>query len=361
MSWEIYKSSTTGQIPGLNALRFFGAISVVFLHLGSYHWFKALGLETSHRLVSGVTGVILFYVISGFLITCLAIDEIKRSGRFDFLKFIQRRSLRLFPLYYLALLSIFIISLLGWTDVPSESWPYAIFYGYNMVPKEAYNSLLGAFHTLATEEQFYLLYGLLLFIAFGLKRVSYLYASLLVAFLLILVVFTNEHVAALFQQYEDSHFLERWLISAVDPLLIGCLTAIIVKSDIFLACLHKVCTNRFTSVLVCSSILLLSIYLFLGYAYGHQSVEWLSVSFSLFIVVLYFFRNTVISKSLEWSPLVYLGTISYGIYVWQAVINGTGPRARWIESPYLSTALVFLVAVISYEYYEKKFLKLKKH
>lgn len=151
------------------------------------------------------------------------------------------------------------------------------------------------------------------------------------------------------------------MVAAVDPLAIGCIAAIIARSSFFLRLMEKICPDNVASAVVCMVILLLGVYLFIGFAYGHRSRELLSIGFSLIIVSLYFFRNALFLKALEWSPLDYLGTISYGIYVWQAVINGTGPNARWIESPFLSTALVFFVSIISYEFYEKRFLRLKKH
>ena len=145
---------TTDNVSGLNALRFFGALLVILHHLGSHDWFVQLELVKWFRLFSGVTGVNIFYVISGFLITCLALDEIIKKGRFDFAKFLGRRALRLFPLYYLAVFTIAALAALEITQAEPEAFVYAITYAYNLVPKDFYNGLLGSFHTLATEEQF---------------------------------------------------------------------------------------------------------------------------------------------------------------------------------------------------------------
>ena len=71
------------KVPSLNSLRFFGALSVIFLHLGSYAYFKEMGLEKYHVLVSGNTGVQLFYVLSVFLITVLAVNEINKREQFS--------------------------------------------------------------------------------------------------------------------------------------------------------------------------------------------------------------------------------------------------------------------------------------
>ena len=365
---DVYLENKTGQIGGLNALRFFGAISVVFLHLGSWQAFEKLGWKTYHPLVSGNTGVILFYVISGFLITSLAIDEIKKFGSFALLPFIQRRALRLFPLYYLALFSIYILSLMDKTDVATEAWPYAIFYSYNFVPKSFYNGLIGAFHTLATEEQFYLVFGFLVFLIFSLrpKMLISIKFGFLVA-VLWLCMRLNSALMSLpyIQQFNETHLITRWLFAAADPLIIGCLFAILVRSTIVRWVMGKVALNENVSTAVFLSVFLLGVYMYMSWGlnvyHDPRPVEYLSVGISLILCSLFYFRSSLLTKCLEAKPLVYLGSISYGIYVWQAVINGTGSYSRWIESPYISTGLVMFLSVISYELYEKKFMAFKPY
>ena len=356
----IYTSSETGSIPGLNALRFFGALSVVLLHVGSYGFFRDHGIALYHPLVSGKTGVILFYVISGFLITSLAIDEIRKDGSFNFLLFLQRRCLRLFPLYYMAIASIFVLHFLGLTSVPSQAWSYAIFYAYNFVPSSGYNGLLGSFHTLATEEQFYLLYGATLGALFTTARLVAAKQFALLAMLLLLLNFAGD-IGSWIETLIDTYKPKRIIFNAMTPLLIGCIGALIAKSNTFNRALMAVEKNSRISQALQAYMLFASLYLFVGYAQGHKSVHLLSVAFVLLITNLYYFRDSLLSKLLSMEPLHYLGSVSYGIYVWQAVINGTGSGSRWIDSPYLSTSLVFLASILSFELYEKRFLRLKRY
>lgn len=359
----LYDRSTTGRIPGLDALRFLGALSVVLLHVGSQDWFDDAGWGRWHPLVSGNTGVVLFYVLSGFLITSLAVDEVRSSGCFLLGKFFVRRALRLFPLYYLALLVVFGLSLMKLTTVTGRGWAYSLGYAFNFVPRTDYNGLIGAFHTLATEEQFYLVYGLLLWLLIGRAAtrtkltvgLSALGAALLASNL------GNDRLPDLFAAYQQTHFVARWMPVAADPLLIGALAAVMVKLPLALDGLGWLAQRPRWHLPLHLLLLASSLSLFLGFAGWHRSTNLLSIGFALLVVDLHLFRATRLATWGEFAPLAYLGKLSYGIYVWQSVINGTGASSRWISSAWISTTLVFVVSALSYELFEKRFLRLKPY
>ena len=75
------------QLAGLDAMRAIAAFMVVFYHFGI-------------PLVSGATGVLMFFVLSGFLITWLLLRENDESGMVSLRNFYMRRSLRIFPAFY---------------------------------------------------------------------------------------------------------------------------------------------------------------------------------------------------------------------------------------------------------------------
>jgi peptidoglycan/LPS O-acetylase OafA/YrhL len=95
------------HFKGLNALRFYAALSVLVQHIAHspYDWFKVPVLPTTlERLfIHGTDGVRLFFVLSGFLITYLLLTERERSGTVAVGKFYLRRILRIWPLYFLIL------------------------------------------------------------------------------------------------------------------------------------------------------------------------------------------------------------------------------------------------------------------
>lgn len=359
----LHDRPTTGRIPGLDALRFLGALSVVLLHVGSKEWFDDAGWSRWHPLASGNTGVVLFYVLSGFLITSLAVDEVRDNGRFLLGKFFVRRALRLFPLYYLALLVVFVLALFGATRVTPGGWIYALGYAFNFVPRTDYNGLIGSFHTLATEEQFYLVYGLLVWLLIGRADTG---RKLLVGLLglgavLLAANLGNDRLPQLFAVYQQTHFVGRWMPVAADPLLIGALAAVIVKLPATLAGLGWLAQRPRWHLPLHLLLLGLGVCLFVGYAGWHRSTNLLSIGFALWLVDLHLFRSSRLAVWGEVAPLAYLGKLSYGIYVWQSVFNGTGAASRWIESALVSTTLVFMVSVLSYELFEKRFLRLKPY
>lgn len=139
-------------------------------------WFQKAGIV----LGKGHLGVILFFVLSGFLITYLLLDETVRKGRIHLGHYLMRRLLRVWPLYFvIVLFGFFIFPHLPYGIVTlHEFWRFALFLSnidelifglYDRI------NFLTATWTVSVEEQFYLTWGLLIgLIAFRRKR-TYLY------------------------------------------------------------------------------------------------------------------------------------------------------------------------------------------
>ncbi|MCB0357129.1 MAG: acyltransferase, partial [Bdellovibrionales bacterium] len=276
-----------GYIKSLNSLRFFGALTVIFLHLGSYNVFKSYGLENYHVLISGYTGIHLFYVLSGFLITSLAINEFKKSQSFSLKKFFVRRALRLFPLYYLAILVVFVVQLFKLTNVKFESYLYALFYSYNFVPRKFYHGLLGSFHTLATEEHFYLIFAIL-FVSmsrFGKKHVFYAVPLVFLTGILFLHNFRDWFV-----DFEKTHYVSRWTLFAIQPILVGCLGGFVFSSPLL-----STLKNKFNDNFIKSSLILVFVFAYLiQVVYRNEIV--MSISFLSLILFLTLYENTWLNK-----------------------------------------------------------------
>lgn len=147
----------SGYMPQLDALRTFAVLLVVV-----YHWFPTG--EGINRLPNGTIGVMIFFVISGFLITRILlenrkqIDERKTTVGHTYRNFFIRRVLRIFPLYYLVITLIFIF-LPSASDIDEHPLYYYL-YGYNILLHKTGNwgDLLSPFWTLGVEEQLYLIW-----------------------------------------------------------------------------------------------------------------------------------------------------------------------------------------------------------
>ncbi|HET9667104.1 MAG TPA: acyltransferase, partial [Desertimonas sp.] len=148
-----------GYQPSLDGLRALSVIAVIFYHAG-FSWMHG-----------GFFGVEVFFVVSGFLITSLLLDERNRSGHTNLAQFWLRRARRLLPALFTVLAAVAVWSILDGTDEQQSQLrrdlPWATFYGGNwgqIVGGVPYYSgdppLLRHVWSLAVEEHWYLFWPL---------------------------------------------------------------------------------------------------------------------------------------------------------------------------------------------------------
>jgi peptidoglycan/LPS O-acetylase OafA/YrhL len=163
--------------PGLNALRFIGALTVIIQHIELLKRKFSYSTIIDHPAATkvGEYGVTLFFVLSGFLITYLLLVEKQNYGTIAIKKFYVRRVLRIWPLYYLLIaIAIFVlpnIALFGLTEKPydgfyqsvSTSAPWYVFMLANVAFVTG-NTIAYTVHlwSVACEEQFYLVWPYIL-------------------------------------------------------------------------------------------------------------------------------------------------------------------------------------------------------
>jgi peptidoglycan/LPS O-acetylase OafA/YrhL len=153
-------------LPPVDGLRGIAILLVLFHHLTLYRPTEGLGYWVASLPVAGWTGVDLFFVISGFLITAILIDA-RDSDRY-FVSFYARRTLRIFPLYYLVVFVSFVVlpampaaeALLVGPEPPPERWPYWLYLtNFTVADRGFSHGVLDVAWSLAIEEQFYLVWA----------------------------------------------------------------------------------------------------------------------------------------------------------------------------------------------------------
>lgn len=167
-SWtDISPTLPRGHIPSLDALRGIAVLAVLLYHFGSHTAPEGnIGRLTSTLIRLGGSGVDLFFVLSGFLITGILYDS-KGRGRY-FRDFYVRRSLRIFPLYYLVLIGgLLVLPAVGvkLDAGPGIDRPWLWVYGTNAVQATRGAYVFGWFDhfwSLAVEEHFYLVWPLVI-------------------------------------------------------------------------------------------------------------------------------------------------------------------------------------------------------
>lgn len=169
-----------GRIAGLDLLRGL-AIALVLLR---HAWPGTFGS-------SGIVGVVVFFALSGYLITGILLADIAERGRVDLARFYRNRAIRLFPPLLLLLAVIALVTLtidpLGQRDGLARALLIGLTYTGNL-PIELGSSAIDHLWTLATEEQFYLFWPLLLLLAVRRGRPGVLVMGVGAALLLVLTI-----------------------------------------------------------------------------------------------------------------------------------------------------------------------------
>jgi peptidoglycan/LPS O-acetylase OafA/YrhL len=363
-----HKKSSGVYFPGLNSLRFFAAATVWFMHSGvalSRFGFPRIIKRGLLHPYTDKLGVILFFVISGFLITYLLLTEKRHTGNISVWRFYIRRSLRIWPIYYLMVfLGFFVLQTLVVINIPNIQKHFGSGFNNNLalyiflLPNFArFVPLIAHFWSLGTEEQFYAVWPWLH---------KFFKNTFLVCGAIIVLQLTGLFVA---QEFAGSNFLlglKRVLThSRFDCMAIGGIFAALLFYDI--KPLLRILMWRGTLVITFAVFMILYLLKFRHIVFGY------SVFGLLFaIVILNIAANPKSLLRLEWKWTEYLGRISYGIYIYHVLAiylvgiaatnfispKGSSPELVWFLT-LLSGLLTIGLSVLSYNYIEKLFLKMK--
>lgn len=162
----------TIRIKGLDGIRAVAVVMVLISHIVhqpgvSLGWLHGTIGDTIIRLL-GRFGVVLFFVLSGYLITTLLCNERERSNRVDLRRFWVRRAFRIFPVFYAYLSVIAVITALSILNLNPLAIIFAGTYtlNYSFIfsnqPLGTDYPIVGHFWTLSVEEQFYLIFPLVI-------------------------------------------------------------------------------------------------------------------------------------------------------------------------------------------------------
>jgi peptidoglycan/LPS O-acetylase OafA/YrhL len=358
-----------GHVPALDGIRGAAAASVFIYHYGggarSSNFAVHLVGETIHL---GWAGVSLFFVLSGFLITGILLDSMQRPNWWR--TFYIRRTLRIFPLYYTALLGSMLVHLSlrrSWSSV-APIWPY-FFYLQDipgLVRFEVLGPLftLGHFWSLAVEEQFYLVWPFLLSLANRRDRVRQLCLGIYLLSLIFRICVFSLHLNSAWAIY----FLGG---RAGEMAAGGFLAALLHGSELGRG---RVLPGA-RSLLVASAASLTAVVL---WTRGTQAADpWLgTIGIALFsllfaALIALSLRPGIVERIFSLPVLGWLGRISYGIYVYHLLLY---PAFAWLTHELLprSAGEIYLLelaavatvgtlsaAAISFATLESRFLRLK--
>ena len=161
MAYQLGNLMKDGYIPQLDGIRFIAVALVIATHTrGSPDW------------INGHTGVDMFFALSGFLITSLLLKERQRTGYISLAGFYIRRTLRIFPLYYLVIalygVAVYTVSR-GEIPIYNDCLPWLLAYSIELIPAAADEIIFGHAWSLGIEEKYYLAWPLLVIVAWRWK------------------------------------------------------------------------------------------------------------------------------------------------------------------------------------------------
>jgi peptidoglycan/LPS O-acetylase OafA/YrhL len=306
-----------GYIPQLDALRFFAILGVLVTH----EWYPDPLPWIFGGLDPGHVGVRLFFVLSGFLITGILLDCRRRAEERGHRKsvlirrFYARRSLRIYPLYY-AVLAVIIVA----GAAPArEVWPWLATYTTNIYiwHHQQWIGNAGIFWTLAVEEQFYLMWPLLVLFVPRRWLIPVLVGLISLAPAFRLWASIHQPADLTLNGYTSGTFT----LAVFDCLGMGALLAILSQMDSTRARLHR-WLNRFALPVGAVGVIVL----LASHYYGGPATNFVLGETFLALVLCWLvgsasrgFTGTA-GRLLEWKPFSYLGKISYGIYALHAFV-----------------------------------------
>jgi len=366
--------------PGLDGLR---AIAVLMVFEQHY-------VNNAPEAVWGWMGVRIFFALSGFLITGILYDTRNDEKRWS--TFYARRALRIFPLYYgVLLIAAALYPLCRWQLHETYFlWPvYLQNFARFLSPTKALGGQIdhlysgqyvspvvrlrmGHFWSLAVEEQFYLIWP---FIVFAVKRRETL-MKICVAVCVLCPIIRLICAFTIPESWLVLGFQERFTFVQFDALLIGGLFALWLRGphpdltrlakQLFLALAGVFLFSEVFCFQVFHRFLIPTIFKPTFGSIGLSLVDlWGAV-----LVLLAIDPSTWFSRVLQNRVLRYLGTISYGFYIYHDLLHDFYARVPLhfhIPDPYaITTSLValictFIIASVSFYAFERPILRLKRY
>ena len=339
----VTRTAPVSRIRTLDGLRAFSIGLVILGHLAGNPKIPAKVAEVMDFANFGVR---IFFVISGFLITTLLLKELSKTGAISLKNFYLRRVFRIFPAFYAYLLVIASASLAGLIVVPRTDLISAACYVMNYRFHPSW--YLGHIWSLSVEEQFYFLWPWALALA-GRKwatRIAiwvFLAAPVIRIAIFYLAPDWRPGIGAIFP-------------TIADALAIGCLLAL--RRDYLWqqGWYRRLLQSKWFFLVPLAALL----------------ANKLGGSVRIYILIVLTLMNLAVAVSIDWSmrnadrwtgrileykPIAFIGVLSYSLYLWQQPFLAYREGAHHTIA--FSLTATFALAVASYYFIEKPFLRLK--
>lgn len=316
---------------------------------------------------TGLLGLEYFFVLSAFLITSIILREVGENGKLNVKNFLIRRTLRVWPLYYLMIAAAFTIAIvssaMGMDISPLPEWPWLFFFAINhyiILHGQEFLFFIVFLWSISVEEQFYVFWSM---------TMKFIHRHLIpLSFILVIISLVYRVI-----YISDSARLYFHAVSALGNFGVGALLAALVhgKGKLY----DRLTGLSLSANTLVYSILILSIIFFRDLMHFETFVVVSRLYFSLLFA--FVILNQCLGKNLpfgfgNWKPANYMGKISYGLYCYHGLVitilskilplvfkEQSAIHALLLFPAIILTGTIF-VSHLSYRYFELRFLNLKK-
>lgn len=351
-------------IPSLNGIRAVSIIMVIIGHIAP--WQLNLNESKYWFLCNGLLGVHFFFVVSGFLITTLLIEEEIEKGSISLKNFYLRRIFRIFPAYYFLLFCYFILQCFHLLKLTPVSWITALTYTKSFFD-EGKDRLSGHLWSLSIEEFFYLFWPL---VFFYMKN----YRKIIVWLVVILLP-----ILRLWYSIKIGPVLNIGFFKSIDVLMLGCLFALYKEPiykyiDKFISRMNIVVYVpiillfflRYVDELDIGTIRISGLFLLrkapimfhidLSTVFGINSTIG-SVLIAITVIMSIRGTKSFLYNFLNSNIMWYIGILSYSLYLWQELFI-VGKLGILTTVPY-NIAFMLVAAILTYNFIEKPMLRIR--
>jgi peptidoglycan/LPS O-acetylase OafA/YrhL len=340
------KSKQAHRIPSLDGLRAISILLVVFGHLIGTRGFILPEAPCRFFNLSDM-GVRVFFVISGFLITNLLLQELDARNNIHLTKFYFRRTFRIFLPYYSFLFVVALLQATGSISLAPGDLLHALTYTTNYHPQHAV--YVAHSWSLSVEEQFYLLWPMVLLLA-GRRRAILIACSLLIAcpLLRLSMIYLFPGIEGMGLRFE----------TVADGLAAGCVLAggrEWLKSQ---PAYNRLLGSR---LFVAVPAMVFAASSFMGHTRIYNFVCLTVINIGIALCVEWCVTNDSgrVGRVLNSRPLVFIGLMSYSIYLWQQVF--VDPQGVYAVSRFpLNIVFICAASLASYYLIERPSLSLRQ-
>ena len=380
---------------GLNELRAFAALLVVFNHLEQFKNLNHMSSLFESPFFSyfiktvGKNGVYLFFVLSGFLITYLLLKEKEKYQTILFKKFFLRRIFRIWPLYYLIVIIGFILipflthSFDLFENIPyysnlisnlnnysAESFLLYLFFMPNVALYYYHFYLPGCFQawSVGVEEQFYILWPILILI-FARKIIIWVFLLLFTSFVFCQIYYQY----ILYTDFSNNLSFVNWIMQRFHLVMriipIEFMTIGAIGGFFYIYYKDKITNFSKSKFVYLGIVFLVFIFMFFSLFLIYFQNIILGFLFLFLILITISEDNTIVFRNKQMS---YLGKISYGIYMYHPFVmflvfpfansyfNDSSITLYYNLFVYVFVfSLTILLSHFSYKHFESVFIKIK--